>query len=1020
MGVIKIQATNINKTISENYTSVAKTIIEEAEQVVKEATVKKMELNSMSAINLRSEDGIKYESYNPVEPEPIYEEVTEIRIASTFALEQLQKMAKKDSRYSFIFHFKKNYGEYFTNEAIESLYDDAKNASVTNPEIKVVHFISPPNVGGAYNNETQEILVSKKLIDEALEDNDKMGELMVVLIEEFGAHVNWLLRNTYTPEADKAKLKPRKAINNDYGAKFASFVLNINFLDTQNQTFAKLTNSVTKYENDVETSNTEENKDLVWDYQDVHIQLNEYVNQARQNKSDVAGSYNFYKAGRIEGDDKYGHLDIEEKALTDVLKKVFLIKDEKEIKTIIHKIYLGNWLRDYSQVIDPAMVRPLSDKIIEKSKGGTVNCTPLPTKKAKDNCEKEKLNTINTKVALELPTDYNILGEKAELWNPSTWVDPKIIYKDVSLRPVTWSRETLTNLVELLAVKEFMHTKEKGALSKENYDHLLKHFKEEYIEITPKILGVYRPEEHIDNPKSTESKAEAPYLNYNMDDLDADFVESPDDMGFVGDVYDEDPRNLELGINKTYGMKNYIRTDLNSKKYSTKRTAYEYVVHKIEQACVSNPKFNKVEPMIHFGAALHVMEDYFAHSNFSEISAAKVSNNDRVFPWVDKINSFNYDVFAKLPPKKAKAYLLKDSTSSIISHENVKVDTSVLTKNDYNHIARFIPLVTGTFGKLDMMASLLPILEKQFSIKIEDYSRIDSGQRTFNDVLVKEVLKGLDESQDVDGSGTKDDTYTKGFENLLSLRDGFADGKKVIPKPIRESFHTLMEYVGAVLNFSFYMMLRAFGANISDAQLVMQEQLLEAKNNNGIISIGTNPSHTQIAKDEPGKPMHKLSAKLAIYAVKHMGTKMFKFWKNDPSVTKKDILDAVDTLFRHPAESSWQDKMVKEWCNANQSLLCKASTPSVIIDTIITSIEEMNEFTGDLIKLSKDDKKETSLIESILDTYDKEGQLIGMYNELLKNGKRLLEDAIKVRENSNYSKYYRPYHCPMPPKKEKK
>ncbi len=1025
MGKIKIQAANISKTISKEYTSVAKTIIEEAEHLVKEATVEKIELNSNAAINLHSEAGIKHEDYSPVDPEPVYEEITEISLTSTFALEQLQKMAKKDSRYSFIYHIKKTYGKYFSNAAIEKLYNDAKNGAVANPEIKVVRFISPPNAGGAYHNDSQEILISHRLIDQALEDNDKMGELMVVLIEEFGAHVNWLLRNTYTAEADKPKLKPRKSIHNDYGAKFASFVLNINFLDTQNQTFAQLTDTITQYENDEETGTTTTEQELIWDYQDIHVQLNEYVDQGRQNKSDIAGNYNFYKAGRIEGDDKYGHLDIEEKALTEVLKKVFLIKNDTEIKEIIHKIYLGNWLRDYSQVIDPGMVRPLSDKIIQKSKNGTVSCTPLPTKEEQENCEKDNLEKVNDPVDVEVPKDYQILGSDPELLRPSTWVEPKIIYEDVSMRPVTWSRETLTSLVKLLAVQEFMHTKEDGALTKDNYEDLLTHFEEEYIEITPKLLGVYRPEEHIDNPKSKESKAEAPYLNYNTENPDADFVESPDDMGFVGDPYTKDPKNLELGINKTYGMKNYIRTDLDATKYSTKRTAYDYVVYKIEQACVQNPNFDKIEPMIHFGAALHVLEDYFAHSNFSEISAAKVSNNDRVFPWVDKVphkgdSSFNYDVFAKKDPKAAQVYLDKENTGSVIRRSEMKFDPSVIKKNDYNHIARFIPLVTGTFGKLDMMASLLPILEKHFSIKIEDYSRIDSGERTFKDVLAREILKDMDEAQDVDGSGTKDNTYTKRFENLLSLRDSYADAKKIIPSRLRESFHTLMEYVGAMLNFSFYMMLRAFGANIKDAQLVLQEQLLEAEKNGGVISIGTDPSHTQIAKDEPGKPMHKLSAKLAVYVVRYMGTKMFKFWKGDPSVSKQDILDAVDTLFHHPAASSWQDKMVKEWCDSNSSLLCQASTPSVIIDTIITSIEEMNEFTGNLIKTSKDDKKETSLIESILDTYDKDGQLIGLYNKLLQDGKALLEKAIEIRENSNYSKYYRPYHCPQPQKKEKK
>lgn len=925
--------------------------------------------------------------------EDVHEESQEVTLTSHFALDQLQIVAKKDSLLLFTYVIKRIYGNHYKNTAVEKLYNHAKeNNDILNPPIKVVKERSINGKGPAgYSNKTQEILVSERFVRKAVEDNDERAELLVALVEEQGHHIHYLLHNTYTNEEDKKSLPPKKGSNVDVGAKFAAQIIRINLLEEEEQYFADATVDGNKQQ-------------LIWEWKELHNNLKQYVNEARQNRADN-GEVNNYKAGKIDAaHGHYGHQDIEEVALKNIISKAKVgdkysnlnNKERKSVNQILHKIYLGNWLRDFSQLIDPAIIRPLSNGVIEYAK-----------KKKTDIKEIKKLtgaNPSNAPVNVDVP--YGVEADYAgEMWSPSTWLkfETNIIYQEKKVRPITWSREFMTSVVNILAVSEFMKPEKKEELHKENYDKRIKDFKKEYLEITKEILGVYRPDEHIDNPLTVpiDKNKHNPKLNLPKEKY-----------GFVGA-----PTAEELAIGKMYGMKNYIRTDKSSANFSTKRTAYEYVVQQITSA-KSNLNFTNTKSMVNFGAALHVIEDFFAHTNYVEIAVAKVYKNDRVFPWVDLVpnhtkytgaKDFNYDTFAKLKPTEANKYLSLKATPSVIGVTKVAFDKTVVKK--INPIARFIPLVTGTFGELDMLASLLPLLEeKLFSIEITPYEQTEPGERTINDVFILEICKDLDEIQNSDGTGTKDQSYEKRFNDLLEIRDGIVKAKNTLPKFMRKYAHDIMERIGALINFGFYNLLKMCGKRISDAQLLMQEQIREIEKNG--IAIGTNPSHTQIAKDDPDKPMHELSAKLAVEAVKRVGEKMFKLWKNKG--TLNEVLNEVNLIMRHPATSTWQDKIVLNWANSNSKKVCDASTPSVVIDSLIHGIEEMNNFNKELINMSEGKTKGASkgftTMDAIISEFDSDGNLRENFRSLFKEGQKVLDQAEKLRSKYN-KKYYIPNGC---------
>ncbi|POD77573.1 hypothetical protein BKM17_09710 [Pseudomonas syringae group genomosp. 3] len=185
----------------------------------------------------------------------------------------------------------------------------------------------------------------------------------------------------------------------------------------------------------------------------------------------------------------------------------------------IRAIYYGNWLRDYSQLLDPKIVR-----------------------------------------ATSMPKNF----------------------------PDLLSREALSRIVDVLAVKEFTD--------------LMKIDRQRFV-VTPERLGVYRPSEHIDNPKTIDPSPASPK------ERDADFEDW---------VLPDDPA---LQVDYDTSMKRYIQRSV------------DIMAAGLESAAEAGP--DSTDGLRDIGGALHILEDLFAHSNFVELSLIKLGYTD-VLPWTSK------------------------------------------------------------------------------------------------------------------------------------------------------------------------------------------------------------------------------------------------------------------------------------------------------------------------------------------------------------------------------------------------
>lgn len=234
----------------------------------------------------------------------------------------------------------------------------------------------------------------------------------------------------------------------------------------------------------------------------------------------------------------------------------------------------------------------------------------------------------------------------------------------------------------------------------------------EEFEVTADRLGVYRPEEHIDNP-----------LGYG-DGVDArDF-----DKRLRGPVVP-----VETEIDPRTGMKNYISNESGGWSTSAGYLRYSFArsIHYGRLYTSGDKKGNDddlCEALRCLGQALHTLEDFSAHSNYCELALRELGYH-AVFPHCG-------------------------------SSTEIKLNGK-----------RVFPLVTGTFGAVDFLHSVIGEASDHFT-----QSEVDE---------VDIALKNAEGSSSRGGSGggsmlgnflglSKPNDFVGLIGNLPGVGDGFA------------------------------------------------------------------------------------------------------------------------------------------------------------------------------------------------------------------------------------------------------
>ncbi|MEJ7806460.1 MAG: HET-C-related protein [Telluria sp.] len=403
----------------------------------------------------------------------------------------------------------------------------------------------------------------------------------------------------------------------------------------------------------------------------------------------------------------------------------------------------------------------------------------------------------------------------------SQLLDPKIVRSKYAPKDMTkyLSRGAWTRIVKVLAKKEFGHTPENRVM----------------FEVTEERLGVYRAVEHIDNPTTGDAPGAPPF-----------------DARTIDPGFEAPPTAAYVAVDPATKMKRYIA---NSKQYMMSE------IRKAAELGRTNDGFR------HFGAGLHVLEDYFAHSNFIEISLIKLGYN-KVLPWTRHIPG-----------------------------------------------TKIYPVVTGMFTTEDVVASISGILADAFFKVQWEYESYKPGVVLPSDEI---ALIILDEASDQELSkahlGDRA-TLKASYEWWMQTRDkinaipGVDKGKKVL--------HYTFGAIGNAHNTVINPLIHANGRGVSDAQVL-------AKGYPGT-NNSTDPSHSQLAKDHDVHALHAIAANLSKAVVKGVGELMRRRWEGD---VKADPAALAGSFLVHPLDCNWQDERLSKWAKANPAKLERLAFPT--------------------------------------------------------------------------------------------
>lgn len=692
---------------------------------------------------------------------PYMKAVEPTTITSQFALDQIFLWVDEISEVTFISMMVPMFGTDIPKEAYQTLYDNCKNKSLLAPEY-VISDEGLDNHWAGFNKITKTITFSPTFIDKIVKAKVNNSQaaiaiLFTILLEEFGHYLDDLLRNVYSTTGGDALY--------DEGAIFAYSLVHFDLANQTTLTLAELEHP--GYKGPIQIN-----------WQEAIGSVEEYASVEDQINDSKTNYFEFFGAGmgNINDAHSHGHQSIE----------LILSEVGFDRNTELPYVYLGNWLRDFSQIIDPAIVS-------------------LPAGASRE--------AIKSKEALT-PDFF------AHFSNG-------------------YSRDFLTRLIGYLAIKSFMedildkHSIKPEDLNqttlqdinateaqKELIDHIETLIVKSDINKAKEVVGGYRWQEHMDNPTSPAG-------------LDASV-----DASLINPVFNPQASSKDLSVNPNTGMRYHIESSI------------EYLEERFKMAMDAGPT---KEGLRYFGEGLHLLEDYYAHSNFIEVGLIQMGHK-KVIPWV-----------TLTPAMKAGQEL--------------------------------IPITTGLFGSTDVLGSLLPKVAAMIPHEVPPYKGAKRGVRTPTDQILLLAFEEKSKQQALSNSDIPSNKQGKDnspileneYQEYLELRDKWADKKEDNPKleAALEAKHNGLNTGLVIINMPLSIGANLVGENVSSAQTLSQEITGE--------KLGTNPSHSQLAKDHDHHHLHDLAAQLAMIAVRDTGKAMKAYWNgnktSDPvSVAKKYIV----------------------------------------------------------------------------------------------------------------------------------
>ncbi|KAF8542735.1 heterokaryon incompatibility Het-C [Trichophaea hybrida] len=410
-------------------------------------------------------------------------------------------------------------------------------------------------------------------------------------------------------------------------------------------------------------------------------------------------------------------------------------------------------------------------------------------------------------------------------------------------------------------------------------------------EVTEDRLGVYRPEEHIDNPKDY------------ADNLNAQ-------------VYDRRLRPPvhphELAIDPLTGMKNYIANETGGWA-----TSSGYVKFSLTRSIHYGRMYTSgggneedlCEALRCLGQALHCLEDFSAHSNYVELVLREIGFR------------------------------------SVFLHVGERTEMDIGVPQGYPGGRRAFPLVTGTFGSIDFVHSVLGEAQDKFSqTEVEEmdvalaeaHEEQKRSERSGQGTVLKDLLKQMSSVGVLGGDATRDVDRLEEQANAQEMANMNMGGpkqpgaynpmetiKQIYPillfrdnimRAIEAAIEKVPGLTALVEKISDTMSIFVFSLLAPFIRPLIARASLELKEGSGAVidssakhqfepwtdPFCSDPTHSLLSKDHFSNKLNTPAGEVASTVLTYVVPRVLHAWE-DPNFPLDVVLNDVCRVFHHPA-----------------------------------------------------------------------------------------------------------------------
>ncbi|GJP89611.1 hypothetical protein AnigIFM59636_010927 [Aspergillus niger] len=443
------------------------------------------------------------------------------------------------------------------------------------------------------------------------------------------------------------------------------------------------------------------------------------------------------------------------------------------------------------------------------------------------------------------------------------------------------------------------------------------------FEVTSERLGVYRPEEHIDNPKDYADNQDAREF----------------DQRLRGPV-----RQVELDIDPETGMKNYIANEEGGWATSSAYIKYSLArsIHYGRTYTHGSKKGNEedlCEALRCLGQGLHTLEDFAAHTNYIELALREMGFRN-VFPHTGvntQMNVRGHHVF----PLVTGTFGMVDFFHSVLGEANDHFTQSEVNEMDIalgdaeaNSSGGSLGAFTGLLGNIPGTKDLVEEAEelkrrseaqesanrsygarsgyttRGVSREVDDYSAPRS--RGFDDEVptyrANENERPGEDSQS--GSALQDFDPSKTIAQIypiLEFRDKVVRKLASIIEKI-PGLEAIVEKITETLTVFVMSLLAPFIRPLINAA----SKSLQAGSSGVIDASGkhqyepwtdpncTDPTHSLLSKDHFSNILNEPAGQVASAILKYVAPRVLYAWQN-LDVSDDQVLEDCLKVFHHPA-----------------------------------------------------------------------------------------------------------------------